>query len=190
MSCYSEFCRPCGVTCPQPIAKSYNEPCVQQCPDSRVVIFPMVTVPGPILSSFPQESIVGSSGPAWSGSSFSSQSSWGYGGSLGLGSYGGYGSSLGLGGSSGYGGSQGYGSPFGLRGYGGYGRSLGYGCFQGYGDDMGYGSSLGCGGQHGSSGFGNFGRSYSSGFSSSGMGYYLPGAQRWGRSRCRSCGAF
>uniref|UniRef100_A0A8B9Z041 Keratin n=1 Tax=Buteo japonicus TaxID=224669 RepID=A0A8B9Z041_9AVES len=163
MSCYSESCRPCGVTCPQPIAESYNEPCVQQCPDSRVVIFPVVTVPGPILSSFPQESIVGSSGPACS---------------------------LGLGGSSGYGGSQGYGSPFGLGGYGGYRCSLGYGRFRGYGDDMGYGSSLGCGGQHGSSGFGSFGRSYSSGFSSCGMGYYLPGAQRWGRSRCRSCGAF
>ncbi|NXL03148.1 KRFA protein, partial [Mesembrinibis cayennensis] len=76
-----------GVTCPQPIAESYNEPCVQQCPDSRAVIFPppaVVTVPGPILSSFPQDSIVGSSGPAWLGSSFSSQSSQGYGGSFGL----------------------------------------------------------------------------------------------------------
>ncbi|NXE85312.1 KRSC protein, partial [Cochlearius cochlearius] len=53
-----------GVTCPQPVAESYNEPCVQQCPDSRAVIFPppaVVTVPGPILTSFPQESIVGSS---------------------------------------------------------------------------------------------------------------------------------
>ncbi|NXC76852.1 KRFA protein, partial [Anhinga anhinga] len=76
-----------GVTCPQPIAESYNEPCVQQCPDSRAVIFPppaVVTVPGPVLTSFPQESIVGSSGPAWLGSSFSSQSSQGYGGSFGL----------------------------------------------------------------------------------------------------------
>ncbi|NWW96100.1 KRFA protein, partial [Rhynochetos jubatus] len=76
-----------GVTCPQPIAESYNEPCVQQCPDSRAVIFPppaVVNIPGPILSSFPQESIVGSSRPAWLGSSFSSQSSRGYGGSFGL----------------------------------------------------------------------------------------------------------
>ncbi|NXX13947.1 KRSC protein, partial [Podargus strigoides] len=75
-----------GVTCPQPIAESYNEPCVQQCPDSTAVIFPppaVVTVPGPILSSFPQESIVGSSGPAWLGRSFSSQSLGGYGGSRG-----------------------------------------------------------------------------------------------------------
>ncbi|NWX42364.1 KRSC protein, partial [Steatornis caripensis] len=76
-----------GVTCPQPIAESYNELCVQQCPDSRAVISPppaVVTVPGPILSSFPQESVVGSSGPAWLGSSFSSGSSQGYGGSFDL----------------------------------------------------------------------------------------------------------
>ncbi|NXW59016.1 KRSC protein, partial [Eurystomus gularis] len=75
-----------GVTCPQPVAESYNEPCVQQCPDSRAVIMPppaVVTIPGPILSNFPQESIVGSSGPALLGSSFSSRSSQGYGGSLG-----------------------------------------------------------------------------------------------------------
>ncbi|NWR60520.1 KRSC protein, partial [Bucorvus abyssinicus] len=75
-----------GVTCPQPIAESYNEPCVQQCPDSRAVIIPppaVVTVPGPILHSFPQESIVGSSNPTWLGSSFSSRSSLGSGGSLG-----------------------------------------------------------------------------------------------------------
>ncbi|NWH69601.1 KRSC protein, partial [Piaya cayana] len=76
-----------GVTCPQPIAETYNEPCVQQCPDSRAVIIPppaVVTIPGPILSSCPQESVVGSSGPTLLGRSFSSQSSGGYGGSLGL----------------------------------------------------------------------------------------------------------
>ncbi|NXX98628.1 KRSC protein, partial [Centropus bengalensis] len=76
-----------GVTCPQPIAESYNEPCVQQCPDSRAIIFPppaVVTIPGPVLNSFPQESVVGSSGPAQLGNSFSSQSSLGYGSSLGL----------------------------------------------------------------------------------------------------------
>ncbi|NXL94520.1 KRSC protein, partial [Alectura lathami] len=75
-----------GLTCPQPIAESYNEPCVQQCPDSRAVILPppvVVTVPGPVLSSFPQESIVGSSGPVGLGGSFSSRSSLGYGSSLG-----------------------------------------------------------------------------------------------------------
>ncbi|NXX74261.1 KRSC protein, partial [Urocolius indicus] len=70
-----------GLTCPQPVAESYNEPCVQQCPDSRAVIYPppvAVTFPGPILSSFPQESFVGSSGPALLGTPFSSGSSQGY----------------------------------------------------------------------------------------------------------------
>ncbi|NWJ02516.1 KRFB protein, partial [Crypturellus undulatus] len=78
-----------AVTCPQPIAESYNEPCVQQCSDSRAIIFPppvAVTLPGPVLSSFPQDSIVGSLGAAGVGSTFSS---WGSGRSLG------YGSSLG-----------------------------------------------------------------------------------------------
>ncbi|NXQ51565.1 KRSC protein, partial [Anthoscopus minutus] len=76
-----------GVSCPQPIAESSNEPCVQQCPDSRALIQPppvLVTFPGPVLSSCPQESLVGWSGPAWLGRSFSSRSSQGYGGSFGL----------------------------------------------------------------------------------------------------------
>ncbi|NXB40350.1 KRSC protein, partial [Eulacestoma nigropectus] len=76
-----------GVSCPQPIAESYNEPCVQQCPDSRALILPppvVVTIPGPVLSTHPQESVVASSGPAWLGRSFSSRSSQGYGGSFGL----------------------------------------------------------------------------------------------------------
>ncbi|NXK70336.1 KRSC protein, partial [Sylvietta virens] len=75
------------VSCPQPIAESSNEPCVQQCPESRALILPppvVVTLPGPVLSTFPQESVVGSSGPAWLGSSFSSRSWRGSGGSLGL----------------------------------------------------------------------------------------------------------
>ncbi|NWX59928.1 KRSC protein, partial [Promerops cafer] len=49
----------CGVSCPRPIAESTNEPCVQQCPDSRALILPppvVVTIPGPVLSTFPQES--------------------------------------------------------------------------------------------------------------------------------------
>ncbi|NWZ73939.1 KRSC protein, partial [Acrocephalus arundinaceus] len=69
-----------GVSCPQPIAESSNEPCVQQCPESRALIVPppvVVTLPGPILSTCPQESVVGSSGPAWLGRSFSSRSSQG-----------------------------------------------------------------------------------------------------------------
>ncbi|NXH95709.1 KRSC protein, partial [Pachycephala philippinensis] len=69
--------------CPRPIAESYNEPCVQQCPESRALILPppvVVTIPGPVLSTCPQDSVVGSSGPVWSGPSFSSRSSLGLGG--------------------------------------------------------------------------------------------------------------
>uniref|UniRef100_R7VTS6 Keratin n=1 Tax=Columba livia TaxID=8932 RepID=R7VTS6_COLLI len=63
MSCYNQClpCRPCG---PIPLANSCNEPCCRQCQDSRVVIEPpavVVTLPGPILSSFPQNTVVGSS---------------------------------------------------------------------------------------------------------------------------------
>ncbi|NXU24862.1 KRSC protein, partial [Thalassarche chlororhynchos] len=129
MSCY-DLCSTAigGITRPQPLADSGNEPCVRQCPDSTTVIQPppaVITFPGPILSSFPQGSVVGSSGAPVLG---------GYGGSLGYGSSLGYG---GLGGYGSYGSSLGYG---GLGGYGGYG-SLGYGGLYGYG-----GSSLGCGG--------------------------------------------
>ncbi|NXF12856.1 KRFJ protein, partial [Smithornis capensis] len=57
---------PCEVTCPQPLASAWNQPCVTSCGDSRAVIQPppvVITFPGPILSSCPQESIVGSSAP-------------------------------------------------------------------------------------------------------------------------------
>ncbi|NXL67611.1 KRCL protein, partial [Chordeiles acutipennis] len=65
MSC-SSLCVPsCGVVAPTPLADATNEPCVRQCPDSTVLIRPspvVVTLPGPILSSFPQGSVVGSVG--------------------------------------------------------------------------------------------------------------------------------
>ncbi|NXY81425.1 KRFJ protein, partial [Alcedo cyanopectus] len=54
------------VTCPQPFANAWNEPCVTSCGDSRAVVYPppvVITFPGPILSSCPQESFVGSSAP-------------------------------------------------------------------------------------------------------------------------------
>ncbi|NXP54841.1 KRSC protein, partial [Heliornis fulica] len=94
MSCYDLFSTSAGSICrPQPVADSGNEPCVRQCPDSTTVIQPppvVVTFPGPILSSFPQDSVVGSSGAPIFG---------GYGGSGGYGGYGSYGgSSLGYGG--------------------------------------------------------------------------------------------
>ncbi|KAL2295190.1 hypothetical protein Nmel_018348 [Mimus melanotis] len=64
MSC----CKPCNPCCqpcgPTPLANSCNECCVRQCQDSHVAIQPspvVVTLPGPILSSFPQNTVVGSS---------------------------------------------------------------------------------------------------------------------------------
>ncbi|XP_072775128.1 feather keratin 1-like [Taeniopygia guttata] len=75
MSCYSP-CRPCQPCGPTPLANSCNEPCVRQCQDSHVAIQPspvVVTLPGPILSSFPQNTAVGSSTLAAVGSILSSQ---------------------------------------------------------------------------------------------------------------------
>ncbi|NXP59854.1 KRSC protein, partial [Chloropsis cyanopogon] len=96
MSCYDLYpSSACGVARPQPLADSGNEPCVRQCPDSTTVIQPpavVVTFPGPILSSFPQDSVVGSAGAPVLAASGSSLGYGGY-GSLGYGSlgYGGFG---------------------------------------------------------------------------------------------------
>ncbi|XP_025750370.2 feather keratin 4-like [Manacus vitellinus] len=71
MSCY-DLCAPCA---PTPLANSCSEPCVRQCQDSTYVLQPpavVVTLPGPILSSFPQSTAVGSSASAALGSSLSS----------------------------------------------------------------------------------------------------------------------
>ncbi|NXA57483.1 KRCL protein, partial [Nothocercus julius] len=79
----------CGVATPAPLADSCNEPCVRQCPDSTVVIQPpasVVTLPGPILSSFPQSSIVGSQGVPAVGTPFGGT----FGSSGALGGRGGY----------------------------------------------------------------------------------------------------
>ncbi|NXA30224.1 KRCL protein, partial [Ibidorhyncha struthersii] len=124
MSC-SSLCLPSfGVAAPAPLADTGNEPCVRQCPDSTVVIQPpaaVVTLPGPILSSFPQSSVVGSAGvPAVGG---------GYGGTFGgLGGFGGFGGSGLYGGLGGYGGYGLYGGYGGLGscGYGGWRRGLRY----------------------------------------------------------------
>ncbi|NXL94519.1 KRFB protein, partial [Alectura lathami] len=71
----NDVCAPtlCG---PTPLADSCNEPCTRQCQDSTVVIQPppvVVTLPGPILSSFPQNTAVGSSTSAAVGSALSSE---------------------------------------------------------------------------------------------------------------------
>ncbi|NWU71938.1 KRFJ protein, partial [Pterocles burchelli] len=71
---------PCDVSCPAPYANAWNEPCITSCGDSRAVVFPppvSIVFPGPILSSCPQESFVGSSAPLQIGSSFGCGSSFG-----------------------------------------------------------------------------------------------------------------
>ncbi|NXW08657.1 KRFJ protein, partial [Fregetta grallaria] len=96
------YSNPCEVTCPQPWANACNELCVTSCDDSRAVIYPppvVLTFPGPILSSCPQESVVGSCGPLGIDRP-------GSGGCLG---YRGYGNAVGLRGSILFGGSNGYG---------------------------------------------------------------------------------
>ncbi|NXP61237.1 KRF2 protein, partial [Chloropsis cyanopogon] len=64
MSC-CQPCNPCCQPCgPCPLASSCNECCVRQCQNSYVAIQPspvLVTLPGPILSSYPQNTVVGSS---------------------------------------------------------------------------------------------------------------------------------
>ncbi|NXC18074.1 KRSC protein, partial [Corythaeola cristata] len=77
----------CEVTCTQPCAYSNGlEPCVASCGDSTAVVYAppvIVTFPGPIISSCPQESYVGTSFPQSSGASpsYSSGNSYGVGGS-------------------------------------------------------------------------------------------------------------
>ncbi|NXB93546.1 KRCL protein, partial [Vidua chalybeata] len=115
-----------------PLADTCNEPCVRQCPElqrwSSQPPASVVTFPGPILSSFPQQSAVGSAGApyvgAGSGGAFGSRAGYGA-----LGGYGGYGG-WGYGSRGGYGG-WGYG---GRGGYGGWGcGGWGYGGLGGYG---------------------------------------------------------
>ncbi|NXW82090.1 KRFJ protein, partial [Alopecoenas beccarii] len=77
---------PSDVSCPAPYANAWSEPCVTSCGDSRAVVYPppvTIVFPGPILSSCPQESFVGTSAPLEIGSSFGYQSSFGSGASLG-----------------------------------------------------------------------------------------------------------
>ncbi|NWH42308.1 KRFJ protein, partial [Chloropsis hardwickii] len=87
---------PCDVSCSQPFAHAWNQPCVTSCGDSRAVVHPppvVITFPGPILASCPQESFVGTSFP--SGALESSGSGGAIEGSIG----GGSGSMGGIGGS-------------------------------------------------------------------------------------------
>ncbi|XP_071305876.1 feather beta keratin-like [Agelaius tricolor] len=111
MACYNR-CSPCG---PTPLANSCNEPCALQCQDSRVIINPspvLVTLPGPIMTSFPQNTAVGSTSSAALGTELSVQ------GQPISGGFGGFGYGLGYG--------RGFG--YGLGGLGCYGRRGGYIC--------------------------------------------------------------
>ncbi|NWR68052.1 KRFB protein, partial [Bucorvus abyssinicus] len=94
---------PCEVTCPQPyVCGNSLGPCVASCGDSRALVYAppvVITFPGPIVSSCPQESIVGTSFPQSYGALTSSGSSSGMGRSFGSGSMAGMGGSYGSGGS-------------------------------------------------------------------------------------------
>ncbi|KAF1586983.1 UNVERIFIED_CONTAM: Beta-keratin-related protein, partial [Eudyptes robustus] len=94
MSSYRQACNysPCDVSCPAPYANAWSQPCVTSCGDSRAVVYPppvAIVFPGPILSSCPQESFVGTSAPLeicssfGYGSSLDAQSSFGSSASLG-----------------------------------------------------------------------------------------------------------
>ncbi|XP_063277254.1 scale keratin-like [Prinia subflava] len=95
---------PCGVSCPQPCVDAWSQPCVTSCGDSRAVIHPppvVITFPGPILSSCPQESLVGSSVPCLGSGNFQGSGNFLASGAS-YGSYG-YGRSYSSYGSSGFG---------------------------------------------------------------------------------------
>uniref|UniRef100_A0A674J9B8 Keratin n=1 Tax=Terrapene triunguis TaxID=2587831 RepID=A0A674J9B8_9SAUR len=123
----SSLCYPeCGAARPCPVTGSCNEPCVRPCQDSEVVIKPspvVMTLPGPIMSHYPQESVVGALGSPVVGPGFGG--SFGHGGLYGYG--GRYGGWYGLGGYGGYCGPYGYGSLGGYGGLGGYLGGYGYG---------------------------------------------------------------
>ncbi|NXE16986.1 KRFJ protein, partial [Lophotis ruficrista] len=66
MSPYNECCLPPGVTCPEPFAVTSSDTCVIKYPDTIVdIVDPdsppySVIYPGPTLTTFPQQTIVGS----------------------------------------------------------------------------------------------------------------------------------
>ncbi|XP_030410364.1 claw keratin-like [Gopherus evgoodei] len=143
----------CGVARPSPVTGSSNEPCVRQCPDSEVVITPspvVVTIPGPILSNFPQQSEVAAVGAPVVGAGLGGSFGWG-----GLRGHGGlYGGLYGLGRLGGYSDHYGYGGLLGHGGYCGYPGLYGYGGLLGYGGHCGYPGLYGSGGLWGYGGYG------------------------------------
>ncbi|NXH32136.1 KRFJ protein, partial [Myiagra hebetior] len=66
MSPFHECCLPAGLACPEPFAVTCNDTCVIKYPDTIVdIVEPdlppySVIYPGPTLTTFPQQTIVGS----------------------------------------------------------------------------------------------------------------------------------
>ncbi|NXO13296.1 KRFJ protein, partial [Oriolus oriolus] len=66
MSPFHECCLPAGLACPEPFAVTRNDTCVIKYPDTIVdIVEPdlppySVIYPGPTLTTFPQQTIVGS----------------------------------------------------------------------------------------------------------------------------------
>ncbi|NXJ85844.1 KRFA protein, partial [Trogon melanurus] len=115
----SRCAEPCEVTCPQPYVNCQNEPCIASCGDSRAIVYAppvIVTFPGPIISSCPQQSLVGTAIPEIGGSG---------GGGMGSGGMGSGGGGMGSGGMGSGGGRMGSGG--GGMGYGGGGMGSGGG---------------------------------------------------------------
>ncbi|KFV50629.1 Scale keratin, partial [Tyto alba] len=114
----SRCAEPCEVTCQQPYVDCRNEPCVSSCRDSTAIVWAppvVVTFPGPIISSCPQESIVGTAMPEIGGGMGSGGGGMSSGG-------GGMSSGGSCGGGSSYGmGSHGSGCSYGGMGGGSYG---------------------------------------------------------------------
>ncbi|KFV03713.1 Feather keratin 4, partial [Tauraco erythrolophus] len=121
----SRCAEPCEVTCPQPYVDCRNEPCVSSCGDSRAIVYAppvVVTFPGPIISSCPQECFVGTAIPEIGGSGGGGIGSGGGGGiGSGGGGIGSGGGGIGSGGSCGGGSSYGIGSHGSCGSYGGIG---------------------------------------------------------------------
>ncbi|NWV17470.1 KRFJ protein, partial [Origma solitaria] len=117
MSHCGDLCLPSWeAPCPQPVTNACSELCVTSCDDSKTIVYPppvVLTFPGPILSSCPQESFVGSCSPPTPGRPL------GPAGSLGCR---GYANPIGLRGSILFGGSSGYGAAWNS------GRSYNSGC--------------------------------------------------------------
>ncbi|NXH44266.1 KRFJ protein, partial [Dicaeum eximium] len=90
MSPFHECCLPPGLVCPEPFAVTRNETCVIKYPDTVVdIVEPdlppySVIYPGPTLTTFPQQTVVGSTALLDIRNFLSSQGFHGFGGRCGL----------------------------------------------------------------------------------------------------------